>query len=93
MKTDRELMQQIPRCAWTGGDAPRPLAEISRQELSLVRLAFREAMQESVNYWGDGKALCDTALGNARIQWNRARHDAHASIRNAHRLGLYKSQD
>lgn len=99
MRPDSDLVCMIPRCAWTGGDSPKPLRDISRQELSLVRSAFREAMQASIDYWGDGAALCFTgtyqdaskpsALVNARIQWKRARYDAHAGIRNAHRLGLY----
>jgi hypothetical protein len=103
MRPDSDLMYQIPRVAWTGGDPPKPLAEISRGERRLITSAFREAMQASVDYWGDGAALCFTGtyntvshkstLCNARIQWKRARYDAHASIRAAHRSGLYKSRD
>jgi hypothetical protein len=103
MRPDSDLMIPIPRVAWTGGDRPRPLREISRQERSLVRRTFREAMQASIDYWGDGAALCyrdayddsckPSTLINARIQWRHARYDAHASIRNAHEAGLYKSTE
>lgn len=99
MRPDSDLVCMIPRVAWTGGDAPKLLRDISPQELSLVRSAFRESMRASVEYWGDGAALCirpdgrPSVLDNARIQWKRARYDAHASIRDAHRSGLYRSAD
>lgn len=89
-RPDSALQYMLPRCAWTGGDPPRPYRDTSRQERALVREAFREAMRASVDYWGDGAALCfdesgrKSTLDNARIQWKRARYDAHATIRNAH---------
>lgn len=61
MRPDSELLCMIPRVAWTGGDPPKALRDISRQELSLVREAFRESMR--------------------------------ASIRDAHRSGLYRTAD
>lgn len=99
MRPDSELQYQIPRVAWTGGTAPRPYRETSRGERSLTREAFREAVRASVDYWGDGAALCIRADGrastltNARIQWKRARYDAHASIRAAHAAGLYRNKE
>jgi hypothetical protein len=94
-KPDSVLIAQIPRVAWTGGDSPKSLRELSHGERSLVTSAFREAMQASIDYWGDGAALCfngdaPSVLANARIQWKRARYDAHASIRAAHAARLYK---
>jgi hypothetical protein len=103
MRPDSDLRYMLPRCAWTGGDPPKPYRETSRQEKSLVREAFRQAMRDSIEYWGDGAALCyadayddaskPSALINARIQWKRARYDAHATIRNAHIAGLYKGRE
>jgi hypothetical protein len=94
-KLDSALIAQIPHVAWTGGDPPKPLRKLSHGERSLVTAAFREAMLASIDYWGDGAALCfngdkSSALSNARIQWKRARYDAHASIRAAHAARLYK---
>ena len=96
---DSELIAQIPRVAWTGGDAPpRKSRELSRRARALVREAFRESMRASVDYWGDGAALCyrgdrKSTLDNARIQWRRAIADAYASIEAAHRARLYTTPE
>lgn len=77
------LPVQIPRRAWTGGSAPPPYRDTHRRVRGLIRESFREAMRESVAYWGDGGALAGSTLQNARIQWARAKADTHASIRAA----------
>lgn len=94
---DSELIAQIPRVAWMGGEAPpRKSRDLSRRARALVREAFRESMRASVDYWGDGAALCyrgdrKSTLGNARIQWRRAIADAFASVESAHRARLYQT--
>ena len=92
---DSELICTLPRVAWTGGHSPRKSRELSKRARSLVRAAFREAMQDSIAYWGDGAALCypgdkRSTLANARIQWRRAIADAYATIEAAHRARLYR---
>lgn len=94
---DSELYAQIPRVAWTGGPRPPAYRALSARGRGLVRVAFREAMRASVEYWGDGAALCyrgdrPSVLDNARIQWRRAIADAAASIDAAHSARLYRRE-
>jgi hypothetical protein len=89
---DSELIAQLPRVAWTGGKSPpRTSRGLSKRARGLVREAFRQSMRDSVDYWGDGAALCGCMLANARIQWRRAIADAYATIEAAHRARLYKT--
>lgn len=96
---DSELIAQIPRVAWMGGaPPPRKSRDLSPRALGLVREAFRESMRASVDYWGDGAALCyrgdrKSTLDNARIQWRRAIADAFASIEAAHSARLYQTPE
>ena len=63
--------------AWMGGSRPKPIKECSADEVALVSLLFREQFQTWHDYWKDSPSL-----DVARIFWNRARHDAHATMRN-----------
>jgi hypothetical protein len=91
---DSELLSMLPRVAWTGGEPPpRKSRGLSKRARGLVREAFRQAMRDSADYWGDGAALCGTTLANARIQWRRAIADAYATIEAAHRARLYKAPE
>jgi len=87
MATIDQLPVQIPRVAWTGGTAPAPWRDTHRRERALVRATFRESMQAMIEFWAE---WADDGIGldTARFHWNRARHDAHASIRHACRIGL-----
>jgi len=67
--------------AWTGGSKPAALRLISSEERQLTRNIFRAAMAEVRAYWGDYRGLNATALDMARVQWKRARYDAHATLR------------
>lgn len=67
--------------AWTGGSRPNPLSDISRNERAIVRAIFRDSMSEVFSYWGDYRGLNDSELDMARIQWKRARYNAHATFR------------
>jgi len=71
----RRLPYSIPRHAWTGGDAPAPGC-MSPAERSLTRERFRLDMLDWSECWGR-----PVPLDTARVLWNRARHDAYASLR------------
>ncbi|QRM32684.1 hypothetical protein [Microvirga sp. VF16] len=76
------LHSELPgMTAWTGGTPPRPLSQIGRLERALCRREFRRQLLEYRSCWG---GLPERHL--ARLFWNRARHDAHATCRNADRL-------
>lgn len=68
--------------AWTGGTRPRRMLEISKEERLLRSKLFRDQMKTVFEYWGDYRGLNESALDMARIQYNRARYDAHATYRN-----------
>lgn len=63
--------------AWMGGSRPKPIEECSSDEIALVSALFREQFKTWHDYWKDSPSL-----DVARIFWNRARHDAHATMRN-----------
>lgn len=48
-----------------------------------VREIFRAQMLEVRAFWGDFRGLNDSSLDMARIQWKRARYDAHDTLRGA----------
>lgn len=75
--------------AWTGGSSPRRMLEISKEERDLRSSLFREQMKTVFEYWGDYRGLNKSALDMARIQYNRAAHDAHATYRNESK-GIWK---
>jgi hypothetical protein len=56
--------------AWTS------LEEASPRERRLSVLLFEEQMRDFRNYWGD-----EPNLDTQGIFWNRARHDAHSTMR------------
>ena len=62
--------------AWAGGSSPRPIGTIGRWERDIVTALFREQWNTFTAFWGSAPDH-DTA----RIFWNRARHDAHATGR------------
>jgi hypothetical protein len=70
------VIGQAKKRAWTGGTSPNPLAKINRFERETVRKLFREQFTTYANHWGE-----KPDHGTARIFWNRARHDAHATHR------------
>lgn len=67
--------------AWTGGSRPARWNDTQAQEKKLARDIFRGCMLEVFNYWGDFRGLNDSVLDMARIQWKRARYNAHATFR------------
>jgi hypothetical protein len=42
---------------------------------------FRDSMRHVYEYWNDYGGFNRTVMESARIHWNRARHDAHATLR------------
>lgn len=62
--------------AWMGGSRPKPITECSADEVALVSLLFREQFKTWHDYWKDYPSR-----DVARIFWNRARYDAHATMR------------
>ena len=67
--------------AWTGGSRPSKWNDTSTQEKKLARDIFRSSMREVFIYWGDYRGLNDSVFDMARIQWKRARYNAHATFR------------
>jgi hypothetical protein len=65
-----------PRVAWTGGSPPPAYTVSPPGRRLLISEIFREQLQDFIYYWHELPNL-DTA----RISWNRAKHDAHATIR------------
>lgn len=70
--------------AWTGGSAPRPLAEISRGEFALAWRLYCEQLNTWAAFW-------QTAVPHdvRETFWNRARGDAHATVREADGYVIY----
>ena len=63
--------------AWMGGSRPKPITECSVEEIALVSALFRDQFKTYYEYWKDYPSR-----DVARLFWNRARHDAHATTRN-----------
>lgn len=63
--------------AWTGGSRPAKPSAISSKQAGIQKLLFGEQVMTFRNYWGDSPNW-DTL----RIFFNRARYDAHATLRN-----------
>lgn len=74
------LPHNVRPVAWTGGDSERPVAQCSLFEIRLALSLYAEQVQTFSAYWGD--APTDDTCG---IFWNRARGDAHATMRDAAR--------
>ena len=70
--------------SWTGGSRPQKLDAIGAVERALVRHIFRDQVRTHAAYWGN----CE--LHTCRTIWSRARHDAHATIREAVRTGAQR---
>lgn len=68
--------------AWTGGTAPKKLLECSEDEQVLRSFIFKENMKIVFHFWGDYRGLNESCWQMARIQYNRAKYDAHATFRN-----------
>jgi hypothetical protein len=66
----------VPRTAWMGGSQPPAYKFSPRARRLLISKYFREQLQDYIYYW---QSL--PPVSTARIFWNRAKHDAHASIR------------
>jgi len=69
-------MTLLPVIAWTGGSKPLPVPLISHEERKILVFLFQEQIIKYLNYWHDYPDD-DTV----RIFWNRARYDAHATMR------------
>lgn len=73
-------MTIIKRIAWTGGDTPTRQQKQNRKFKNLRSDLFREQVREcgGLDLW-----VCagTSALERARIFWNRATLDAHATLR------------
>ena len=77
MRTYDIKMSNMQIYAWTGGTSPEKYKAISVLEKQLVSIFFRSEINCFRNYWGDFPDK-DTRA----IFWNRAKHDAHATIIN-----------
>lgn len=62
--------------AWTGGSGPKPIHQISLDELNYVAFLFNSDVIEYESFWKE-KADEDVQ----KRLWKRARYDAHASFR------------
>lgn len=69
-------MQKI---TWTGGSTPRPFSKTGLAERELVHKFFREQIADCGREWFFSTPF--GVMNYARILWNRARHDAHATRR------------
>lgn len=67
--------------AWTGGSKPEKLLATQIEERRIRKAIFRSNMANVVSYWGDYRGLCTSVYEQARIQYGRARYDAHATYR------------
>lgn len=67
--------------AWTGGSKPRKLLQCSDGEKKLRSELFKQSMKFVKEYWDDYRGLNTTMWESARIHYNRARYDAHATYR------------
>jgi len=74
---------QMNVIAWTGGSRPAKWSDTAGNERKLTHDIFRASMMEVFAYWGDYRGLNESSLDMARIQWKRARYDAHATLRDA----------
>ena len=63
--------------AWTGGSQPPCYALSPTPRRELISYLFREQVKCYAAYW----SACPS-LDTVRIFWTRAKHDAHAAIRN-----------
>ena len=68
--------------AWTGGSAPKKMLLCSEDEKVFRSYLFRTQMAMVKEFWGDCEGLCNTVLDMARVQYVRAKYDAHATFRN-----------
>lgn len=66
--------------AWTGGTSPERLSTLMPFERALVRFEFRCAMLGILKHWGNYKGMCASTLSSARLYWNRARRNVHATM-------------
>lgn len=76
MKTYDLKMPNMQVYSWGGGSRPTNYKTISTLEKQLVSIFFRTEINCFRNYWGDFPNK-DTRA----IFWNRAKHDAHATVR------------
>ncbi len=75
-----------PRTAWTGGDSPTRSHKQNPRFRELRRAFYRQQVREcgGLSLWA---CAGTSSLDRARIFWNRANGDAHATIRAAARAG------
>ena len=71
-----EIMKRELR-AWTGGTRPDKRRNVLNEEKALIHILFRTNISVHVRYW---QGLFD-GLHSARVIYNRARYDAHATMR------------
>ena len=77
-----------PAVAWTGGSPPPAYSYSPTARRLLISHLFREQVRTFAAYWSE----CPD-MSTARIFWNRAKHDAHATMRQtADRAALSYSQ-
>lgn len=67
--------------SWTGGSHPKKMLQCTQDEQILRSFLFKEQMADVKKYWGDYRGMCKTVLDMARVQYLRARYDAHATYR------------
>ena len=73
----------LPTVAWTGGTPPEAYTATTKGQKLLISKLFKEQIQHYTEYW---KQLPN--MDTCRIFWNRAQHDAHATIRAYYRSSL-----
>ena len=72
----RQLARRDKRRAWTGGSAPHAYGELSEVERALCVLFYSDQVDTWQDYWHEAPDA-----GLRRLFWDRARADAHATVR------------
>lgn len=74
-------VHKFDRIAWTGGSVPTKETRVSTLYRRLRRIYFRECLRDcgGLDFWA---CAGTSALERARIFWNQAKLDAHATLRN-----------
>ena len=75
------LVSEFPITVWTGGTPPDPLCALLALERALISRLFREQCATLHSYWGDHRGLNKSQWETFRLFWQRARYDAHATLR------------
>ncbi len=75
------MTTNLEHVTWMGGSSPLPVIEISVEEYAYAMELYFEQREEYRAYWKDHGRQHEQDY--AEMFWNRARHDAHATYREA----------